>query len=125
MKRFAFLALLALPACATISASPATTGTPTAALNQTANVGPHLVKPIAVVEDSRCPALVRCVWAGRVVLRTLTNAGAGADVLDLTLGEPHSLGGGRLTLVNVEPPKVAPGTTNPRAYRFTFTFVRP
>ena len=98
-----------------------TTGTPTAGLHETANVGSWTIRPIAVIEDSRCPKNVQCVWAGRLVLRTLTNAGAGADILELTLGEPLKMGNaGYLTLVDAQPTKLAPGAIDPGEYRFTF-----
>ncbi len=117
MKRLLPLAAILLSGCATSG----TTETPTAALNQTATVGFWTIKPIAVIEDSRCPTNVQCVWAGRLVLRTLTNAGAGADVLDLTLGEPRKMDNvGYLTLVDAQPARLAPGKINPRQYRFTF-----
>jgi hypothetical protein len=35
-------------------------------LGETAMVSPARVTPIEVLEDSRCPAGVQCVWAGRV-----------------------------------------------------------
>lgn len=40
------------------------------ALNETADLGGGLtVTPLEVLEDSRCPANVDCVWAGQVRLR--------------------------------------------------------
>src|SRR3546814_2440709 len=41
------------------------------ALCQKAYVDGPLVQPVAVVEDSRCPMNVRCVWAGRVRVKML------------------------------------------------------
>ena len=121
MKRLLPLSAILLSACAT----SATSGTPTAALNETATIGFWTIKPIAVIEDSRCPKNVQCVWAGRLVLRTLTNAGAGADILDLTLGEPRKMDNvGYLTLVDAQPAKLAPGPVAPRQYRFTFAVTR-
>ena len=41
-----------------------------AAINQTADLGNGLrVRPLEVLEDSRCPQNARCVWAGRLRLR--------------------------------------------------------
>jgi hypothetical protein len=123
MKRCLILfCAFAFSACAQppIASAP-TNGTSTAGLGQVANVGRWTIKPIAVIEDSRCPQSVQCVWAGRLVLRARTNAGAGADLLDLTLGEPHKMGNaGFLTLVDARPSKLTPGTIDPREYRFTF-----
>jgi hypothetical protein len=45
-------------------------GVVAAGLNQTADLGNGLrVRPLKVLEDSRCPQNARCVWAGRLRLR--------------------------------------------------------
>jgi hypothetical protein len=45
-------------------------GVVAAGLNQTADLGNGLrVRPLEVLEDSRCPQNARCVWAGRLRLR--------------------------------------------------------
>jgi hypothetical protein len=44
--------------------------------------------------------------------------------LDVTLGQPASVYGGTLTLVNVDPPKGTMGSLERDAYRFTFTYSR-
>jgi hypothetical protein len=82
------------------------------------------VKPVSVLEDSRCPANVQCVWAGRVRLRVKVDGGAGADVADLTLGQPTGLGGVSLILTTVEPEKRAGEPVLRSAYRFTFDIQR-
>lgn len=112
---------LALAACA--PAPPIATGTPTAGLGQVASIGNLRIKPIKVVEDSRCPASVACVWAGRLVVRVEIEGGAGADFADLTLGQPLNVGG-TLKLVSAEPQKQAGAEIDPRSYRFTFDFQR-
>jgi hypothetical protein len=62
------------------------------------------------------------VWAGQVRIRAEIIGSAGAEVRELTLGQPLQLDGGTVTLVSVEPPKLVPGATDPGAYRFTFRF---
>ncbi|MEO7240977.1 MAG: hypothetical protein ABIW16_06210 [Sphingomicrobium sp.] len=122
-RPFLPLAALALAACATV---PLATASPTAAFGQVAAVDGVRVRPLAVIEDSRCPSAVQCVWAGRVRLLAQVSLDRrdAAMQRDLILGEPVAVFGGTLTLIAVEPPKLAPGTTDPRAYRFTFRFVR-
>lgn len=120
MKRVPLLALLALAACATMP-PPASAG-PTAGLGEVARAGELSVRPLALLEDSRCPASVRCVWAGQVRIHAEIMSRSGREVREMTSDKPVTIAGGTLTLVEVEPPKVAPVTTNPRAYRFTFRF---
>ena len=120
MKRTPFLALLALAACAAVPVIPAG---PTASIGEIASVAGITVRPIELLEDSRCPASVQCVWAGQVrVLADLTRADGAHQQRDLTLGKPQNIDWGMLTLVDVQPPKLAPGNTDRRDYRFTFRF---
>ena len=98
------LVLLALASCTTVPQRDYANG-PTAPLNEVANLDGLTVRPIAVIEDSRCPASVQCVWAGRV--RISAEVG-GEGTRELTLGESLTLSGGTLTLVDVRPSKRTP-----------------
>jgi len=113
------LSCLVLAACATVP--PAQAG-PTAALGETAYTNGLQVRPIGVIEDSRCPTNVQCVWAGRLVVRSEVRGGAWRRALDLELGKPEQVADGALTLVSATPGKIAGAETDPRAYRFTFDF---
>lgn len=110
---------LALAGCATVP--PAFAG-PTAGLGQQAEVGGVRIRPIAIVEDSRCPVNVQCVWAGRLVILAEVEFKGGSEEFrgNLTLGQPLSWGAETLTLVAAAPPKLAGTTVRPAAYRFTF-----
>jgi hypothetical protein len=119
MKALAYLAVFGLSACATVP--PAQAG-PTAALGEMAYTNGLNVQPIAVVEDSRCPTNVVCVWAGRLVVRSEVHGGTWRKTLDLELGKPQHVADGALTLVTATPEKAAGASTDPRAYRFTFDF---
>jgi len=118
---FSLAAALALSACATTpppglsirSDGLATLGQPT-------RVGRLVVTPQLVVEDSRCPVNARCIWAGRLVLKTRI-AGAGwRETVDLTLGKQYSTHGTDLALVSGEPGKMAGSTPSPSARLFGF-----
>ena len=119
MKRMSLLAILALTACATV---PPAAAVPVAKFGETAQAGILSVRPLALLEDSRCPASVQCVWAGQVRIRVEITDMMGRGLRELTLGQPLQLDGGSVTLVSVEPPKLVPGATDPSAYRFTFRF---
>jgi hypothetical protein len=122
MKRFSLLALVALAACATVRPGPSGPQ-PTAGFGELARAGHLTVRPLELLEDSRCPASVQCVWAGQVRIRAEIIGSAGAEVRELTLGKPVAVGGGTLRLIEVEPPKVKPGATDPSRYWFAFEFV--
>ena len=117
MKQLTAFASLALAACTTVQ--PANAG-PTAGLGQVATVNGISIRPIEVIEDSRCPANVQCAWAGRLVVRARMNGSGWTQVRDFHLGVPQAVDNRRVTLVAADPQKATPGPTDSRAYRFTF-----
>ena len=117
MKPLIALAAMALAGCATVP--PANAG-PTAGLGQVAIVDGLQIRPIKLVEDSRCPASVQCVWAGRLRVRARMNGPGWTQIRDFELGVPQAVDRYRVVLTQAEPPKAAPGPIDPRSYRFTF-----
>lgn len=122
MKLIAALPAIALASCASVVPPPSMTGTPTAGLLETANVESLFVTPIAVVEDSRCPADVQCVWAGRLIVRTEVRGGSWTKTLDLTMGSGQHVADGEITLVSAAPAKNRRQAIQPGDYRFTYSF---
>jgi hypothetical protein len=114
------VALLSLPGCASV-AVPTSTG-PVAAIGQVALVDGIQVRPIGLLEDSRCPALVQCIWAGRVRIEALIQFHGGSEELrsEMTLGEAITLPEGNVTLQAAVPAPVAGKVIAPSEYRFTF-----
>jgi hypothetical protein len=127
MRAFVFAAL-ALAACAQSAGGPASEPAPqpaepqlaqrirddlarldrelgaegivSAGIGETADLGDGLrVRPLEVIEDSRCPLDVTCVWAGRLRLR----ASVSGHEHELTLGEPLTTPNGVVVLAVVRP----------------------
>lgn len=114
------VAVIALSACATTAEADADGSN--VQLGQTAYVGGPRVRPVAVLEDSRCPAKAQCVWAGRVRLKMLWVRPAGDQEFELILGEPKPLADGAITLTSVRPEKTTGGQDKTADYRFSFDF---
>jgi hypothetical protein len=96
------------------------TGVVAAGIGGGANLGGGLiVRPLEVLEDSRCPQNARCVWAGRLRLRVAVD---GAGEREITLGEEAvATPRGAFTLVAVSPGPWTDWPPNQRpAYRFGF-----
>lgn len=95
-------------------------GVVAAGIGETADLGDGLaVRPLEVLEDSRCPQNARCVWAGRLRLKVEIE---GVGERELTLDEAAiETSRGRLALVAASP---GPWTDWPEherpAYRFGF-----
>lgn len=89
-------------------------------VGENANLGDGLVvRPLEVVEDSRCPQNARCVWAGRLRVRVAVE---GVGEREVILGEEAvQTPRGAFQLVAVSP---GPWTDWPEgampAYRFGF-----
>ncbi|WP_267125723.1 hypothetical protein [Xanthomonas sacchari] len=90
-------------------------------LGEIAAVDGPRVRPDRVMEDSRCPADVQCIQAGRLVVRATVLGGGWSKELDLTLGVPVHVADGMLTLVGATPVPIASETAASDA-RFTFKF---
>jgi hypothetical protein len=117
MKAVVTLIALMLAGCATV---PPVNAGPTAALGQVAAVNGLRIRPIEVIEDSRCPALVRCAWEGRLTVRARMKGPGWTQIRDFELGVFQAVDQYRVTLIAAEPQKAAPSEIDPRAYRFTF-----
>ena len=118
---FPFVAALSLAACATapIAGSPVRQDG-LARIGESTRVGALVVTPQVVVEDSRCPINARCIWAGRLVLKTRIDGAGWRETVDVTLGQPYATHGAGLALVSGEPGKMAGATPSPPASLFGF-----
>jgi hypothetical protein len=92
-------------------------------LGQMAYVDGPRVRVDEVIEDSRCPGDVLCVWAGRLIVQATVFGGGWEKQIRMTLGEPVHVADGALTLVAATPvPTPRNPTESPEPYRFTFAF---
>jgi hypothetical protein len=98
--------------------SPATI----ARIGQTVRVDGPRVRPVSIVEDSRCPKGVECLWAGQVRIRVLVMTSSSRYVKEMTLGGSVQVADGALSFVSVTPERVAGRAFKRRDYRFGFTF---
>jgi hypothetical protein len=112
--------MLASSGCAT-TAQTKTDGT-NVALGQTATVDGPRIRPIAVLEDSRCPINAHCVWAGRVRVKILWVRPSGNEELELIMGEAKPMADGAITLIAVTPYKILSKDIKLGDYRFSFAF---
>jgi hypothetical protein len=83
-----------------------------------------------VVEDSRCPASVVCVWQGNGAVRLDVTAGGGAQAITLnTAGgtafpREASVAGYTFTLVQLDPQRSTPDPVPAQQYRATIRITR-
>lgn len=90
-----------------------------AGFGQTADLGGGLtVRPLAIVEDSRCPGNTACLWEGRLIIRATV---AGRD-RELRLGESLGTPAGTVVFVAVSPGAWSDWPTNELGPRPPFRF---
>jgi hypothetical protein len=129
MKLLPALATLTLlSACATISSTfsdgdAAPPGT-LVEFGRTVSVGNFVVRPIRVLEDSRCPENAHCIEAGRLVVETRIEGPGWHETAPLVLGERHMTHATEIVLVSGVPERQAGRETPVEAYRFAFDQVR-
>ncbi len=120
----AFLAPLALAACAVVPApAPASQdGIARAGLNERVYVDGPYVTPLKVLEDSRCPMNARCVWAGRTRISIRIDLGSRSETRQIATDAPIPVADGQLSLVEVQPDRMAGEEADLGKYRFGFRF---
>ena len=119
------LAQASLAGCTVIPDAPNVVGTPVAEgtavpLGQPVAVGDLAVTPMRVVEDSRCPAEVDCVWAGRLVVETRIDGAGWRDTASISVGQSYGTHGKLIALVAAEPARSNQTPIEPAAYRFAY-----
>jgi len=93
----------------------------TAAMWQTVRLNRWTFTPVKVLEDSRCPRMVTCVWRGRLKVEFAVRGGPPVILED---NQPVSFGGGTLTLLGAQPLSQHGEIVPIRAYRFQIRYER-
>ncbi|WP_311238922.1 MULTISPECIES: hypothetical protein [unclassified Xanthomonas] len=119
---FAPLLVLSLAGCMTSGAGTSHPVEGPVRLGEIAAVDGPRVRPDRVIEDSRCPANVQCIHAGRMIVRATVFGGGWSTQVDLTLGIPVPVADGMLTLVDATPVPIGGKAVPASVARFTFKF---
>jgi hypothetical protein len=114
--------VMMLAGCAS-TPPPATDGIARARFGETVYVDGPRVTPLAIIEDSRCPHGVRCVWAGRLRITARIDLGSGSQTRELTLNKPEAIADGTLELVEATPYPTRGRVVERPDYRFGFRFM--
>ena len=82
------------------------------------------VTPIELMEDSRCPVDVTCIWAGRVVVRVQLESGLGTAVERFEVGTEITTEAEIVELVEVRPTPRSGTALSPDDYTFIFRITK-
>ncbi len=104
--------------------APGTKVTVTTTLGKSVVALGETITPRKVLEDSRCPIDVQCIWAGTVRVDGTVAGGMGLGQLTFELGKTATTEVNAITLVKVEPVKTSTGSIKDGDYRFTFEVIR-
>ena len=84
------------------------------------------VQFVSIVEDSRCPRDVTCVWAGETKARVLVRIDKQTPTShDIVVGQPISIGAYRISVVAVQPHPVSAAKIKPNDYRAIIKVEKP
>ena len=92
-------------------------------LGQAQQLREFTVTPIEVLDDSRCPEGVQCVWEGEVRMRVAIASTNGVAEDEISTRSPVPVNRGMLQLAEVTPAPSADSAFDPGAYRFRFRWV--
>lgn len=124
-RNIALTALLSLSACVTTTGmeTPLPNGN-NVPLGRSAYVDGPIIRPVKVIEDSRCPMNARCIWAGTVKIEAIWLRPGNDRSIELELGKPVRLADGSIELTDVSPSRMAGEgrELKPADYRFSFRF---
>lgn len=95
-------------------------GTVTLSLGQEAKFETVSIKPLSILEDSRCPKDVQCIQAGTVRVQLERTRGASTATSNQAIGSVLVTSAERITFVGVSPDKISTKTIASGQYELTF-----
>ena len=123
--KYAVCLALPLLIAAPLFASTETATMGEVALDQKLRLGAIQVRPLEVIEDSRCPLPADCNGLNRIVVRTEIRGRGMNKVRDFQIGDIRLVGDGLgLTLSAVSPSPPTSASIAPGDYRFRFEITR-
>lgn len=96
----------------------------TAHIGQTVSALGEKITPTAVLDDSRCPTGVQCIWAGTVHATASLSGANGTSKVTFELGKSSTSEVNSYELTSVAPAKDSKQEIRPADYVFTFTVTR-
>ncbi len=85
------------------------------------------IKFLSVVEDSRCPTDVNCIWAGNAKIKVLVSTSRNSREFEINtnLGpQGNQVDGWAINLVELTPSPTSKGAPSKGSYRAKFTVTR-
>lgn len=85
------------------------------------------IKFLSVVEDSRCPKDVNCVWAGNAKIKVRISTGRTSREVEIntnTGAQGSQIEAWAINLVSLTPSPTSKGAPSGRSYRANFTVTR-
>ncbi len=96
-------------------------GTVTLSFGQAAGFKDGLsIRPLTLMQDSRCPIDVQCIQAGTVRISLKTNTGETTDIRTISLNDRITVGGDTIIFASVEPARMRDNAPAESAYRLAF-----
>lgn len=89
-------------------------------INETSGALGVKITPLEVIEDSRCPKDVVCIWAGTVKVRVMLSSGSGEAEQIFELDQEITTEVERITLTDVRPAAVSTEDIKDNQYEFEF-----
>ena len=120
----AVIGALGLSACATPQEIPGCLQFDCVALGERQELTDNVaVRPLKVIEDSRCPIEAECVWEGRVIVQAELALGNATRLISLDTSRPLRIQKGMLGIAEAAPEMSIEWSPIPEeSYRFAFSY---